>query len=97
LNYDTLLPDRILRRYRRPRFQWVKRSLAIGAFTLTVLTLICALALIKPPTLRQQQEKLRNREIINRAINGASPTPLPVPRATLIKLPDDNWNNVCTP
>jgi hypothetical protein len=100
LNYDTVLPEKILHRYRRRRLRvphWIKRSLAIGAFILTGLALICALALIKPPTLRQRQEKLRNQEIIHRAIYGASPTPPQAPRATLVKLPDDNWNNVCTP
>jgi hypothetical protein len=106
MNYDTVLPERILRRYRRPRFRvprWIKRSLAIGAFTLSGLALICLLALIKPPTLRERQAHQRDLEIIHQAIYGASPTPPPVrpsptkaPRATLIKLPD-NWNNVCTP
>jgi hypothetical protein len=98
MNYDTVLPEKIVRRYRRRRSQWIKQTLAIGAFTLSGLALISVLTLIKPPTLRQQQEQLRNREIIHRAIYGASPTPPPkAPRATLVKLPDDNWNNVCTP
>jgi hypothetical protein len=96
MNYDTVLPDKILHRYRRRRFQWIKRSLAIGAFALTGLALICLLALIKPTTLRQRQETLRNQEIIHQAIYGVSPTPPQAPRATLVKLPD-NWNNVCTP
>jgi hypothetical protein len=93
MNYDTVLPDRILRRYRRRRSQWIKRSLAIGAFTLGGLALLCGLALIMP----RSKSDPRYREIIHRAINGANPTPTPVPRATLVKLPDDNWNNVCTP
>src|SRR4029077_5206674 len=100
MNYDTVLPERILRRYRRPRLRvphWIKQSLAIGAFTLSSLALICLLALIKPSTLRQQQETLRNQEIIHRAIYGVSTTSPQAPRATLVKLPDDNWNNVCTP
>ena len=95
LNHDTVLPNKILRRYRRRRLRvphWIKQALAIGAFTLSGLALICSLALIisgKPDR--------RSREIIQKAIYGASPTPPPAPRATLIKLPDDNWNNVCTP
>jgi hypothetical protein len=100
MNYDTVLPERIRRRYRRRQFRvpyWIKQSLAIGAFILTGLALICLLALIRPPTLRQQRETLRNREIIHQAIYGISSTPPPVPRATLVKLPDANWNNVCTP
>jgi hypothetical protein len=96
---DTVLPAKILRRYRRRRLRvphWIKQALAIGAFTLSGLALICLLALIKPPTLNQQRETMRNREIIHQAIYGISPTPPQAPRATLVKLPD-NWNNVCTP
>jgi hypothetical protein len=96
MNYDTVLPPEILRRYRRPRVRvphWIKQTLAIGAFTLGGLALLCVLALIMP----RSKSDPRYREIIHRAINGANPTPTPVPRATLVKLPDDNWNNVCTP
>jgi hypothetical protein len=92
MSYDTVLPEKILRRYRRRRSQWIKQSLAIGAFALSSLALICLLALIKP-----SRPDPRDREIIHRAIYGISPTPPPAPRATLVKLPDDNWNNVCTP
>jgi hypothetical protein len=100
MNYDTILPEKILHRYRRRRVRvplLIKQSLAISAFILTGLALICLLALIRPPTLRQRQEKLHDQEIIHQAIYGISPTPPPAPRATLVKLPDANWNNVCTP
>jgi hypothetical protein len=95
MNYDTVLPEKILRRYRRRRLRvphWIKQALAIGAFTLSGLALICLLALIMP----RSKPDPRYREIIYKAISSASPTPPQAPRATLVKLPD-NWNNVCTP
>jgi hypothetical protein len=95
MNYDTVLPERILRRYRRRQFRvphWIKQGLAIGAFTLSGVALICLLALVLPG-----KPDPHGREIIQKAIYGISPTPPPAPRATLVKLPDDNWNNVCTP
>jgi hypothetical protein len=99
LNYDTVLPEKIVRRYRRAQFRvprWIKQTLKIGALTLSGVALICVLALIKPPTMRQRQEHLRDLEMIHKAIYGISPTPPQAPRATLVKLPL-NWNNVCTP
>jgi hypothetical protein len=92
MNYDTVLPDRILRRYRRPRFQWVKRSLAIGAILLGFLAFKCSTWLLSP-----HQPNPLVREISQRALARVSTTAPPALRATLVKLPDDNWNNVCTP
>jgi hypothetical protein len=102
MNYDTILPEKILRRYRRRRFRtprWIKQSLAIGAFALSGFALICSLALIVP-----SKPDPRLREITQRALAHVGVTPPQIsasigkaPRATLIKLPDDNWNNVCTP
>jgi hypothetical protein len=90
MNYDTVLPERILRRYRRRRFRvphWIKQTLAIGAFTLTGLALVCSLALIVPG-----KPDPRSREIIRRALAHVGTTPPQVsasiaPRATLVKNP----------
>jgi hypothetical protein len=78
-SFDTVLPERILRRYRRLRLRvphWVKRSLAIGAWTLSGVALICVLAFISP----RSEPDPRYRQII-------SPTPPHAPRAALVKLP----------
>jgi hypothetical protein len=93
MNYDTVLPDRILRRYRRRRFRvprWIKQSLAIGAFTLSGLALISLLVSLSPSKPDPQM-----REIIRRALAHVGVTPPQV--SAPLPAEDDHWNNVCTP
>jgi hypothetical protein len=94
MNYDTILPDKILRRYRRPRFRAEPAILGIcGLFLTVTLVAIASWLAVNGPVAPNPLV----REISQRALARVSTTPPPAPRATLVKLPDANWNNVCTP
>ena len=107
LNYDTVLPEKIVHRYRRPRFRvprWIKESLQITAFFLVLFTLIGAtVSIVNPQSYATRKAAIETRGLAQRALARIGPTPPPLgalpaqaPRATLVKLPL-NWNNVCTP
>jgi hypothetical protein len=91
MNYDTVLPERILRRYRRRRFRAEPAVVGIcGLFLTVTLVAIASWLAVSGPVAPNPVV----REISQRALARISAT---APHATLVKLPDDNWNNVCTP
>jgi hypothetical protein len=86
MNYDTVLPEKILRRYRGRRFRAEPAVLGICGLFLTVsLVAIASWLAVSGPVAPNPLVQ----EISQRALARISATPLPDDNA--------NWNNVCTP